>query len=137
MLLGGLWAGYELAVSYRFAIYGPTIGWLSTGYWLAGSYLLATLAIYQMAIRWLLAGYWQAGYQMAIGWQLAGYWLAIDWLSAVCWLTMGWLWAGYQLSISWILAGYWLAMFQHQYTSRHSYILYTKVVHGCYQYFRL
>ena len=57
-LLGWLWAGYGLAVSYQSAICLPpkTMGWL----W----------AIHQPVLGWL--------YRMATVWD--GYWLDISWL---------------------------------------------------------
>ena len=127
MLLGWLWAGYGLALSYRSAIYELAMGQLWAGYQLAIGW--------QLAIYWLPIGYLSAGYWLAIRWLLAGNCQAINWQSDGYWLAITYLLADHGLTISWLFIS-WLCPQINILQDSHI-PLCTKVAHGCYQYFGL
>ena len=132
-----------LALSYRSASYGPTMGWLLATCWLSIRWLLAG---YRQAISWLLAGY-----RLALRYLLVDHGLAINYPSAdyvaksIHFKTQSYTTICTNVHMAAIntlgcsvftrFCGYRLTMSQNQYTSRHSHILVCiKVAHYCYQY---
>ena len=98
MLLGWLWAGYGLDISYLLAGYWLAIGWLPIG-WLSDSYQLAIGCVLAGCCLAIDIGYLLADHQLAwaaymYGLAMAIHPLAISELLAGYGVAMDWLWAG-------------------------------------------